>query len=217
MHAQIQLENIDPATCVVKGTHKVKGRTNSVAPGATASRNLFYGRIILEAGDAAIEFENGTHETGLVCLNGTGSVTAGGQTFATTIEGKVDEPFDRLLGDWLKNASPGKLLRLAAIAEALGLCGFDLRQLRAVELEHAARKARGARQQVVVDDDRRAVAREVHVELEEAHAELERRPEGRQRVLGELACVAAVRNQMNEPRLAHARSRRPRGADVWAR
>ncbi|HQZ94956.1 MAG TPA: 5-deoxy-glucuronate isomerase [Pyrinomonadaceae bacterium] len=82
MHAQIQLENIDPATCVVKGTHKVKGRTNSVAPGATASRNLFYGRIILEAGDAAIEFENGTHETGLVCLNGTGSVTAGGQTFA---------------------------------------------------------------------------------------------------------------------------------------
>ena len=82
MQAQIQLENIDPATCVVKGTHKIKGRTNSVAPGTTASRNLFYGRIILEAGDAAIEFENGTHETGLVCLNGAGSVTTGGQTFA---------------------------------------------------------------------------------------------------------------------------------------
>jgi hypothetical protein len=48
-------------------------------------------------------------------------IRAGGQTFATTIEGKVDEPFDRLLGDWLKNASPGKLVRLAAIAEALGL------------------------------------------------------------------------------------------------
>lgn len=82
MQAQIQLENIDPATCVVKGTHKINGRTNSVAPGTTASRNLFYGRIILEAGDAAIEFENGTHETGLVCLNGAGSVTTGGQTFA---------------------------------------------------------------------------------------------------------------------------------------
>ena len=82
MHAKIQLENIDPATCVVKGTHKVKGRTNSVAPGATATRNLFYGRVILEAGDAAIEFENGTHETGLICLNGSGSVTTGGQTFA---------------------------------------------------------------------------------------------------------------------------------------
>lgn len=82
MQAQIQLENIDPATCVVKGTHKAKGRTNSVSPGATASRNLFYGRIIIEAGDAPVAFENGTHETGLVCLNGTGSVTTGGQTFA---------------------------------------------------------------------------------------------------------------------------------------
>ncbi len=82
MQTQIQLENIDPATCFVPGTHKAKGRTNSVAPGATASRNLFYGRIILEAGDAPIEFSNETHETGLICLNGSGTVTTGGQTFA---------------------------------------------------------------------------------------------------------------------------------------
>ncbi|CAN5456966.1 hypothetical protein BH10ACI2_BH10ACI2_03220 [soil metagenome] len=82
MQAQIKLEDINAATCVVKGTHKQKGRTNSVAPGATASRNLFYGRIILEAGDAPIAFENATHETGLVCLNGSGNITTGGQTFA---------------------------------------------------------------------------------------------------------------------------------------
>ena len=82
MQTQFKLENIDPATCVVKATHKQKGRTNSVSPGATASRNLFYGRIILESGDAPIVFENGTHETGLICLNGSGRVTAGGQTFA---------------------------------------------------------------------------------------------------------------------------------------
>lgn len=82
MQAQIKLENIDAATCVVKGTHKQKGRTNSVAPGATASRNLFYGRIILEAGDVPIAFDNATHETGLVCLNGSGNVTTGGQMFA---------------------------------------------------------------------------------------------------------------------------------------
>ncbi|MEO6655139.1 MAG: 5-deoxy-glucuronate isomerase [Pyrinomonadaceae bacterium] len=82
MQTQIQLENIDAATCVVKNTNKEKGRTNSVSPGTTASRNLFYGRIILDAGDAPIEFGNGTHETGLVCLNGTGRVTTGGQTFA---------------------------------------------------------------------------------------------------------------------------------------
>ena len=82
MQAQIKLENIDPATCVVKATHTQKGRTNSVSPGATASRNLFYGRIMIEAGDAPIAFENATHETGLVCLNGSGHVTTGGQTFA---------------------------------------------------------------------------------------------------------------------------------------
>jgi 5-deoxy-glucuronate isomerase len=82
MQAQIKLENIDPATCVVKGTHKQKGRTNSVSPGVTASRNLYYGRIIIEAGDGPIDFENGTHETGLVCLNGSGNVTTGGKTFA---------------------------------------------------------------------------------------------------------------------------------------
>lgn len=94
MQAQIQLENIDPATCVVKGTHKTKGRTNSVKPGATASRNLFYGRIIIEAGDAPIAFENGTHETGLVCLNGSGTVTTGGQTFAMNRYDAVYVPRD---------------------------------------------------------------------------------------------------------------------------
>ncbi len=82
MQTQIKLENIDPATCFVKGTHRQTGRTISVSPGATASRNLFYGRIILEAGDAPIAFETAGHETGLVCLNGSGSVTTGGQTFA---------------------------------------------------------------------------------------------------------------------------------------
>ena len=82
MQAQIKLENIDPTTCVVKGTHRNKGRTITVEPGKTASRNLFYGRIILEAGDAPIAFENGDHETGLICLNGSGHVTTGSETFA---------------------------------------------------------------------------------------------------------------------------------------
>jgi 5-deoxy-glucuronate isomerase len=76
MQTQIKLEKIDRATCVVKGTHKVRGRKITVAPGETASRNLFYGRIILATGDAPVEFENGTHETGLICLGGAGSVTA---------------------------------------------------------------------------------------------------------------------------------------------
>lgn len=79
---QVKLENIDPATCVVKGTHLATGRTISVRPGETASRNLFYGRIRLEAGDPPIAFENGTHETGLICLNGSGNVSTRGQSFS---------------------------------------------------------------------------------------------------------------------------------------
>jgi len=82
MQPQIKLENIDPATCIVKSTHKTKGRTITVAPGTTASRNLFYGRIIIEAGDAPVAFETGTHETGLICLNGSGTITTDGQPFS---------------------------------------------------------------------------------------------------------------------------------------
>lgn len=74
MKEQIALEPIRRETCVVKGTHTTKGRTLSVAPGDTASRNLYYGRIIVEPGDAPIDFENGERETGLVCLKGVASV-----------------------------------------------------------------------------------------------------------------------------------------------
>lgn len=48
-------------------------------------------------------------------------VRAGGKTIAAMIEGKVDESFDRTLGQWLVNASPGKLRRLAQICDLLGL------------------------------------------------------------------------------------------------
>ena len=82
MKAQIKLENIDRATCVVKGTHKDKGRIVTVKPGETASRNLFYGRIMLEAGDAPIAFATRVMRPGLICLNGAGNVATGGQTFA---------------------------------------------------------------------------------------------------------------------------------------
>lgn len=89
MQTQIKLENIDRATCFVKGTHRQKGRTNYVSPGTTASRNLFYGRIRIERGESAITFENKGHETGLICLNGSGEVITGGETFALS-------PYDAL-------------------------------------------------------------------------------------------------------------------------
>jgi len=66
----------------IKGTNKSKGRTISVAPGKTAARNLHYGRIIIEPGDAPIAYENEGHETGLICLNGSAAITTAGQAFS---------------------------------------------------------------------------------------------------------------------------------------
>jgi hypothetical protein len=48
-------------------------------------------------------------------------IRADDKVFSVTIEGKVDEPFDRMLDEWLVDASAGKLERLAFICEVLGL------------------------------------------------------------------------------------------------
>jgi hypothetical protein len=48
-------------------------------------------------------------------------VRAGEKTIAMTIEGKVDEPFDKLVCEWLVKASEGKRQRLTYIRELLGL------------------------------------------------------------------------------------------------
>jgi 5-deoxy-glucuronate isomerase len=81
MKEQIALEPIRRETCVVKATHKQPGRTISVKPGETASRNLFYGRIIIKAGDSPISFTTEDRETGLICLNGSAAVKVDNDTF----------------------------------------------------------------------------------------------------------------------------------------
>jgi hypothetical protein len=45
----------------------------------------------------------------------------GDTTMAATIEGKVEEPFGPTIAEWLTEASPGKLQRLDALCELLGL------------------------------------------------------------------------------------------------
>ena len=72
---------ITAATCVLRATHKGKGRVRSLAPDNAAVRHLHYGRIILDAGDPAVEFATGTHETGLIALRGKALVEVAGQTF----------------------------------------------------------------------------------------------------------------------------------------
>src|SRR5512138_3314073 len=80
---------IQSNTCVIRNTAAAKGRSRSVAPGATAARHLHYGRIILDAGMPAERVDPGDHETGLVSLRGSATVRLGSESFALT-------PYDAL-------------------------------------------------------------------------------------------------------------------------
>jgi len=74
--------------CVVRNTAAKKGRTRAVAPGATASRHLHYGRIVLDPA-GTLSFGTADHETGFVCLKGGATIAAEGVTHALA-------PFDAL-------------------------------------------------------------------------------------------------------------------------
>src|SRR4028119_498010 len=80
MQAEATQTEITKETCYVPATHAGRGRRTAVAPGQPAARYLHYGRITLDAGDETLAFENGTHETGLVCLNGAAEISTGGET-----------------------------------------------------------------------------------------------------------------------------------------
>ena len=77
----MHIESIAPGTCVVRDTASRKGRTRAVAPGATASRFLHYGRIILDAGDAPLTVETRERETALICLGGEAAVEVNGESY----------------------------------------------------------------------------------------------------------------------------------------
>ena len=81
MSKEVMMQEITKETCYVPATHKGKGRRTAVAPGNTAARYLHYGRITLDAGDETLSFDNGEHETGLVCLKGAAEVSTDGQAY----------------------------------------------------------------------------------------------------------------------------------------
>jgi 5-deoxy-glucuronate isomerase len=68
---------LDPNTCVIRGTDRCPGRTRTVTPRTSATRQLHYGRIILGAADGPLAVDPGDHETGLVALKGSGTVVVG--------------------------------------------------------------------------------------------------------------------------------------------
>jgi 5-deoxy-glucuronate isomerase len=77
----MDLKPIDPATCIVRNTAARNGRIRAISPETTAARHLHYGRIILDASDAPLRVDPGTHETGLICLKGEAAVQVASQRF----------------------------------------------------------------------------------------------------------------------------------------
>ena len=85
---------ITSENCVVRNTNSRKGRTRSIAPGTSASRHLYYGRIILDAGDEPIGFSTGDHETSLICLKGAATVSVDGGAFELGVYDSIYIPRD---------------------------------------------------------------------------------------------------------------------------
>jgi 5-deoxy-glucuronate isomerase len=81
LHDVDQMLDLSAGTCVLRATHKTKGRNLCLAPEKAAVRHLHYGRIILDAADDAVEFSTGPRETGLICLRGGATVETNAQSF----------------------------------------------------------------------------------------------------------------------------------------
>jgi 5-deoxy-glucuronate isomerase len=66
--------------CVIRATHRRKGRSEWLAPGHGAVRQLHYGRVILDALQT-LTFDTGGRETGLIALGGAASVAVASESF----------------------------------------------------------------------------------------------------------------------------------------
>jgi 5-deoxy-glucuronate isomerase len=66
---------------LVSGTAGRQGRNIFVHPGNSSMRNLSYGRIRLDGEQSCVSFGNEDQETGLICLQGAGTVSVGAQQY----------------------------------------------------------------------------------------------------------------------------------------
>lgn len=66
---------------IFRNTNRHLGRHISVTPSNSTNRHLCYGRIILNRSTPSVSFSNGDHETGLICLSGSGTVQVDGESF----------------------------------------------------------------------------------------------------------------------------------------
>jgi 5-deoxy-glucuronate isomerase len=108
--------SITPEGCLIRDTGSRKGRTQWLSPDVAALRHLHYGRIILDSGDAPLEFSTAARETALICLSGQAHVEAGGHRFQLS-------RYDALY------LPPGTPIRIAA--RGLGQPACDLAEISA--------------------------------------------------------------------------------------
>lgn len=71
------ISQVVPDRMIFRKTNLQTGRHVSVSPANSAMQHLSYGRIILNASYPSASFSTGDRETGLTCLSGEASVTAG--------------------------------------------------------------------------------------------------------------------------------------------
>jgi len=67
---------------LIGGTAGLEGRNIFIHPGNSSMTQMSYGRIRLGKAQRRVDFTNEGQETGLICLSGAASVTAGGERFA---------------------------------------------------------------------------------------------------------------------------------------
>jgi 5-deoxy-glucuronate isomerase len=70
---------LDPQKLIFSGTASHRGRKTAVSPKNSDLSHLHYGRILLDAEVPFVAFETGRHETALLCMGGSCTVTVNGE------------------------------------------------------------------------------------------------------------------------------------------
>ena len=114
---------------VFRGTNKHRGRQVVVTPQNSSMKHLAYGRIILDGKTNSARFETGACETGLVCIDGTGTVTVDGEPHRLTRYDAIYIP----RGRWVEVATEGFVDFAECSAEVEGT--YPLQIVRYAEVE----------------------------------------------------------------------------------
>lgn len=75
---------------IFRKTNSHRGRQVVITPSNSSMQHLCYGRILLDSNTPSAQFNTGSHETGLICLDGEASLNVNGEAFTL---GKYDSVY----------------------------------------------------------------------------------------------------------------------------